>query len=333
MSADPIAGGATAGSGAARRSEPGITGADDDVPQAVLGKGYRSLGPGARQPERSQLRRNLKRFLLDNRLNLIGVCIVTVFLMLSLFGESLAPHDPYAQDITNSKLKHPSLEHPLGTDELGRDVLSRVMTGTRVSLQVAVVVLAFAVSFGTIVGALSGYLGGLADEILMRITDMFLAFPALVLAVTIAATLGKSLTNTMIALSTVFWPWYARLVRAQVLSIKERDFVTAGRSVGLSPSRLLLRHILPNAVSVIIIQLTLDVGYAILATSSLSFIGLGAQPPSPEWGTMLSDARSYFRDAWWYTTFPGVALTLTVFAFNVLGDGLQDALDPRSSRR
>jgi peptide/nickel transport system permease protein len=167
----------------------------------------------------------------------------------------------------------------------------------------------------------------------MRLTDMFLAFPALILAIAIAASLGPNLRNTMIALSTVFWPWYARLVRAQVLSIRERDFVTAGQSLGLSGPRLIFRHILPNAISVVIIQVTLDVGYAVLATSSLSFIGLGAQPPSPEWGTMMSTARNYFRDAWWYTTFPGVALTLTVLAFNLLGDGLQDALDPRSGHR
>ena len=160
-----------------------------------------------------------------------------------------------------------------------------------------------------------------------------MAFPALILAIAIAATLGRTLTNTMIALSTVFWPWYARLVRGQVLSIREREYVDAARSIGMSSWRLMLRHVLPNAAAVVIIQVTLDVGYAILATSSLSFIGLGAQPPSPEWGTMLASARNYFRDAWWYTTFPGVALTLTVFAFNVLGDGLQEALDPRSGRR
>jgi peptide/nickel transport system permease protein len=162
---------------------------------------------------------------------------------------------------------------------------------------------------------------------------MFLAFPALILAIAIAASLGRELYWTMVALATVFWPWYARLVRGQILSIRERDFVTASESIGLSGPRLLMRHILPNAASVVIIQLTLDVGYAILATSSLSFIGLGAQPPSPEWGTMMSTARNYCREAWWYTTFPGLALTLTVFAFNVLGDGLQDALDPRSGRR
>ena len=309
------------------------TGALPTTAEAGGEDGYRRLGHQARRPERSPLRRNLRRFLIGNRLNFAGLVIVGLFLFLSVFGEALAPHDPYAQDITASKLRGPSWEHPFGTDELGRDVLSRIMTGTRVSLQVAVVVLGFAVTFGTLVGAIAGFVGGIVDEVLMRFTDLFLAFPALVLAIVIAATLGRDLTNTMIALATVFWPWYARLVRAQVLSIKERDFVTAGRSLGLSSTRLLLRHVLPNAISVVIIHLTLDVGYAILATSSLSFIGLGAQPPSPEWGTMMSTARAYFRDAWWYTTFPGVALTLTVFAFNVLGDGLQDALDPRSTRR
>jgi peptide/nickel transport system permease protein len=284
------------------------------------------------KPE-SQLRKNLKRFLVNNRLNLVGVVIVGLFLFLAVFGELLAPHDPYAADITNSQLLGPSLSHPMGTDELGRDVLSRIMTGTRISVQVALIVLGFAVTFGTIVGLIAGYWGGWVDEVLMRLTDMFLAFPALILAVAIAASLGRNLRNTMIALATVFWPWYARLVRAQVLSIKEREFVQAAHSIGLTRSRIMLRHILPNAASVIIIQLTLDVGFAILATSSLSFIGLGAQPPSPEWGTMMSTARNYFRDAWWYMAFPGLALSLTVLAFNLLGDGLQDALDPRSGRR
>jgi peptide/nickel transport system permease protein len=287
----------------------------------------------SRRRSAGHLRGNLKRFLIGNRLNLAGVVIVALFLFMAVFGELLAPRDPYAQDITGSKLLAPSWTHLLGTDELGRDLLSRIMTGTRVSLEVAVVVLSFAVLFGTLVGAVSGYMGGIVDEVLMRFTDMFLAFPALVLAIAIASSLGRELKYTMVAVSTVFWPWYARLVRAQVLSIKERDYIEAGRSIGLSVSRLLFRHILPNAISVVIIQVTLDVGYAILITSSLSFIGLGAQPPSPEWGTMMSTARNYFRDAWWYITFPGVALTLTVFAFNVLGDGLQDALDPRSGRR
>jgi peptide/nickel transport system permease protein len=313
-------------------AEPAGTAA---LPDATLAESPASPALAALSTRRSgnQLRRNLRRFLIANRLNLVGVVIVALFFFMAIFGELLAPRDPYAQNITQAKLLAPSAEHLLGTDELGRDVLSRIMTGTRVSLQVAVVVLSFAVTFGTLVGALSGFLGGIVDEVLMRFTDMFLAFPALVLAIAIASSLGRELKYTMVAVSTVFWPWYARLVRAQVLSIKEREFVEAGRSIGLSSWRLLFRHILPNAASVVIIQVTLDVGYAILITSALSFIGLGAQPPSPEWGTMMSTARNYFREAWWYTTFPGVALTLTVFAFNVLGDGLQDALDPRSGRR
>jgi peptide/nickel transport system permease protein len=278
--------------------------------------------------------RNLRQFLIGNRLNLFGLCLVFLFLFLSLFGSVIAPYDPTAKgDIINAKLVGPSTTYLLGTDEQGRDVFSRVLAGARDSLMVAVIVLTVSVIVGVIVGAISGYFGGFVDEILMRITDMFLAFPALVLAIAIAATLGPSLRNTMLALATVFWPWYARLVRGQVLTIRERDYVDAARSIGLTSSRILAKHVLPNAMSVVIIQVSLDIGYAILTTSSLSFVGLGAQPPSSEWGLMLSTARNYFRDAWWYITFPGVALTLTVFAFNILGDGIQDALDPRSGRR
>ncbi|MDQ2682665.1 MAG: ABC transporter permease [Chloroflexota bacterium] len=278
--------------------------------------------------------RNLRRFIIGNRLNLLGLCLVCLFLFLSLFGSVIAPYDPAGKgDIINAKLVGPSADHLLGTDEQGRDVFSRVLGGARDSLVVALIVLSVSVVIGIVVGAIAGFFGGLVDEILMRLTDMFLAFPALVLAIAIAATLGPSLRNTMLALATVFWPWYARLVRGQVLTIRERDYVDAARAIGMPSSRILAKHIMPNAFSVVIIQLSLDVGYAILTTSSLSFVGLGAQPPSSEWGLMLSTARNYFRDAWWYITFPGIALTLTVFAFNILGDGIQDALDPRSSRR
>lgn len=278
--------------------------------------------------------RNLKRFIIGNRLNLLGLCLVVLFLFLALFGKVIAPYDPAGKgDIINAKLVGPSADHILGTDEQGRDLFSRVLAGARDSLMVAAIVLSISVAVGVVIGAIAGFFGGLVDEILMRLTDMFLAFPALVLAIAIAATLGPSLRNTMLALSTVFWPWYARLVRGQVLTIRERDYVDAARSLGLRSSRILGKHILPNAMSVVIIQVSLDVGYAILTTSSLSFVGLGAQPPSSEWGLMLSTGRNYFREAWWYITFPGIALTLTVFAFNILGDGIQDALDPRSGRR
>ena len=306
------------------------------TPDGAISQSGATLAAGSasvRSAQVNQTRRNLYRFLIRNRLNLFGTIIVALFFILAIFGSVLAPHSAYQQDIQNAKLLPPSSEHWMGTDELGRDVMSRIMVGARYSLQVAAVVLTFSVIFGTLVGAVAGFFGGLGDEILVRFTDMFLAFPALVLAIAIAATLGRSLTNTMIALATVFWPWYARLVRGQVLAVRERDYVDAGRSIGPTNTRLMFRHILPNCISVVIIQMTLDVGYAVLATSSLSFIGLGAQPPTPEWGTMMAAARNYFRDAWWYTTFPGIALTLTVLAFNLLGDGLQDALDPRSSRR
>jgi len=293
---------------------------------------FTNLPPRSQRAERW---RGFERFMFGSLLNLAGFVIVLMFLFLAIFGAALSPHDPYAppDHYVEQKLQPPSLNHPLGTDELGRDLLSRIMTGARVSLQAAVVVLALAVSLGTLIGAVSGYLGGLADEVLMRVTDMFLAFPAFILAIAIAASLGRDLRYTTIALSTVFWPWYARLVRGQVLSIKEREYVEAARCLGMSAGRLMFRHILPNAIAVVIIQITIDIGYVILSTSALSFIGLGAQPPTPEWGTMLASARPYFRDAWWYMTFPGVALTLTVFAFNALGDGLRDTLDPRSRQR
>jgi peptide/nickel transport system permease protein len=295
------------------------------LPLAAVGAGHK---------RQNMTLRNLRRFLIGNRLNLIGLLLVLLFLFLSLFGSAIAPYDPTAKgDIINAKLVGPSTTYLLGTDEQGRDVFSRVLAGARDSLMVAVIVLSISVIVGVVIGAISGFFGGWVDEIMMRITDMFLAFPALVLAIAIAATLGPSLRNTMLALATVFWPWYARLVRGQVLTIRERDYVDAARSIGLPASRILAKHIMPNAMSVVIIQVSLDIGYAILTTSSLSFVGLGAQPPSSEWGLMLSTARNYFRDAWWYITFPGVALTLTVFAFNILGDGIQDALDPRSSRR
>lgn len=208
-----------------------------------------------------------------------------------------------------------------------------MLSGAKYSLGIAFIILSIALVIGVVIGALAGYLGGLADELLMRLTDLFLAFPALILAMAIAASLGRSLQNVVIALTAVYWPWYARLVRGQVLALKEREFVEAARAMGASSHRVLLRHILPNTTAPIIVQLTIDVGYAVLATAGLSFLGLGAQPPIPEWGTMIAGARTFFREAWWYITFPGLALTLTVVGFNLLGDGLRDYLDPRTRRR
>ena len=271
----------------------------------------------------------LNQFFKGKWLNVLAVFLIALFLLTSLLGRTLAPYDPNAPEIFN-QLQAPSRAHLLGTDDLGRDILSRVMTGARISLGVAAIVLSIAVSLGCVVGGISGYVGGIYDDILMRVTDLFLAFPFLILAIAISASLGPSLRNTVIALSVVYWPWYARLVRGQVLLVKNREYVEAARSAGAADRRILVRHVFPNALSPVIVQLTLDIGYAILATSSLSFIGLGAQPPTPEWGAMINTARSHFQDAWWFITFPGVALALTVLGFNLLGDGLRDFLDPRT---
>lgn len=293
----------------------------------------RTIRTLAEQPTRTRsLLDSIRDFLTQSPLNLVGVVLIALFLFLVAFGSLLAPHDPVQPNVA-VKLQPPSSTYWFGTDELGRDVLSRIMSGAKYSLGVAFLILSIAVLVGTVVGLIAGYAGGIIDELLMRVTDLFLAFPALVLAMAIAATLGRTLENTVIALTAVYWPWYARLVRGQVLWLKEREFVEAARAIGASPFRILGRHILPNTLAVVIVQLTLDVGYAVLATSGLSFLGLGAQPPTPEWGTMIAGARTFFREAWWYITFPGLALTLTVLGFNLLGDGLRDFLDPRTRRR
>jgi peptide/nickel transport system permease protein len=272
--------------------------------------------------------RGTRRFLSQSWLNVIGLGLVLLVTLTAICGPLVAPHPPNKQNLA-TRLQAPSPEHVFGTDNFGRDVFSRVIVGARISLWVAFVVLSISVVVGFVVGAVAGLAGGIVDEVLMRITDLFLAFPALVFAAAIAATLGRDLTNTMIALSTVYWPWYARLVRAQVLVIARHDYVLAAEALGVPRSQVVWRHLLPNVLPLILVQLSLDAGYAILSTSSLSFLGLGAQPPSPEWGAMITAAREFVREAWWYMAFPGLALSLTVLGFNLLGDGLRDFLDPR----
>jgi peptide/nickel transport system permease protein len=279
----------------------------------------------------SRLRRsNLVRHLLLNPLHAFGVLLVLLVVLLAIFGPMLAPRSPIVPDY-NNMLSAPSSLHPFGTDAIGDDIFSRILAGARLSVATAASVLAIAVVIGLGLGALAGQAGGWVDEIIMRITDMFLAFPALILALAIAATLGPGLRSATIALSMAFWPWYARLLRGQVLSIKQLEYVEAARALGVSALGIMWRHILRNALSPIIVELSLDMGYAILSTASLSFIGLGAQPPSPEWGAMIVAGRDYLRTAWWMATFPGLALTLAVLGFNLVGDGLRDALDPRSA--
>jgi peptide/nickel transport system permease protein len=276
--------------------------------------------------------RRFARFTASSRLNTLGVVLVLSVLLAALFGQFLTPYGPNDISLID-RFKPPSPEHLFGTDDYGRDIFSRVLAGASISVQVAAVVISIAVVVGTLLGSVAGLLGGLADEVMMRITDLFLAFPALILAAAIAATWGGNLITTVIALTTVYWPWYARLVRGQVLSLREREYVTAARVSGAGTLELLRRHLLPNVAAYVILQVSLDIGYVILYTSSLSFLGLGAQPPTAEWGAMMTDARGFMREAWWFPTFPGLALGLTVLGFNLLGDGLRDWLDPRIGGR
>jgi peptide/nickel transport system permease protein len=267
-----------------------------------------------------------------NPVSMFGLVLAIALIGVAIAAPIIAPFDPVNLDPTN-RLLPPSAMNWFGTDDGGRDILSRVVFGARYSLLAAAVVLSLAVTVGTVVGLVAGFAGGKIDEALMRLTDMFLAFPALVLAMGISAALGASLANSMIAIAVVWWPWYARLVRGQTLRLRQEQFIDAARASGAGDAHMILRHILPNCWTPIIVQVSLDVGYAILTTASLSFIGLGAQPPTPEWGAMVSIGKDYILNQWWMATFPGLAIFLTVMAFNLLGDGLQEALSPILRRR
>ena len=261
----------------------------------------------------------------------VGLAIIIVLLFTAIFAPWLAPHDPMKVK-TSDRLKPPSKEHLLGTDDMGRDILSRIIYGSRISIMVGVVVVAISLSIGVPLGAVSGYFGGKIDSILMRITDIFLGLPSLILALAIAAALGRGIMNTMIAISITWWPWYARLVRGQTLSIREMGYIEAARAAGGSSFRIVLTHVLPNCISPIIVTASMDMGYTILAAAALGFIGLGAQPPSPEWGLMVSIGRTYMMNYPWVATFPGLAILITVLGFNLVGDGLRDLLSPRLRR-
>ena len=266
--------------------------------------------------------------LLRSPLTVIGLAIILMFVLSAVFAPLLAPMDPI-QQILSQRLKPPSAGHWLGMDQLGRDVLSRLLFGAPISLTVGLVVVGSASTLGTLVGLIAGYARGTVDELLMRLTDIFLAFPPLILAMAIAGALGPSLNNAMIAIATVTWPVYARLVRGQVLSLREREFVEAAFSIGASTPRILFRHLLPNALAPILVQASFDMGGAILSAAGLSFIGFGARPPTPEWGVMISEGSKFFSTQPWLSFFPGLAILLTVAAFNLIGDGLRDAFDPR----
>ncbi|HUQ42728.1 MAG TPA: nickel transporter permease [Candidatus Limnocylindrales bacterium] len=261
-------------------------------------------------------------------LNVLALTIIALFALGAILAPLIAPYDPLAQDLA-IRLDPPSGAHWLGTDQLGRDILSRLLYGSRISLVIGVVVVGLAGIFGTIVGLLAGYAGGLVDEAMMRLTEIFLAFPPLILAMAIAGALGPSLTNAIIAIAAVTWAVYARLARGQILSLRQREYVEAARSIGARPGRILFRHLLPNAVAPLLIQASFDMGAAIISAAGLSFIGFGAQPPTPEWGVMISEGRNFISTQPWLSLFPGLAILLAVGAFNLLGDGLRDVLDPR----
>lgn len=269
-----------------------------------------------------------------DHLAVAGLIIILAVLLLALAAPFVAPYPEQGRGDSNlsERLEAPSAQHWFGTDRQGRDILSRILFGARISFRVAFLVTAAAVLIGSPLGAVAGYYGGWVDEVIMRFTDLLLAFPALLLAIAIVAVLGPSLEHGMIAIAISWWPWYTRLVRGVAVSVRERPFIEAARAAGVSDIKIVLFHVLPNCLTPVIVQATLDVGSVILATASLSFIGLGAQPPQPEWGLMVSEGRSYVLEQWWYATFPGLAIFVLVLSFNLVGDALRDVLDPRMKR-
>lgn len=262
----------------------------------------------------------------------VGVLVIMIVLyFLAVAAPLLVPYSPEVIDL-GATLSPPSAEHPLGTDKYGRDVLSRVVYGSRVSLAVGFVAVGISVTIGTLLGALAGYYGGVVDNVIMRLVDVVISFPLLFLILTVMAFVGPSIWNIMIVIGVFSWTGVARLVRGQILSLREQEFVEAARAMGASDYRIIFRTILPNAVAPVIVAATLGVAGAILTESALSYLGLGVQPPIPSWGNMLFEGQSTFRHAWWIATFPGAAIFITVMCFNILGDALRDALDPKLRR-
>lgn len=266
-----------------------------------------------------------------NRGAVAGAAVVLAFIVMALFARWVAPYDPLAQDLA-ARLQPPGPAHWLGTDDLGRDVLSRLIAGASISLQVGLISVGLAFAAGSALGLAAGYFGGWVDEVLMRLIDVVMAFPTILLAILVVAVLGPSLQNAMIAVAIVNVPAYARLVRGSAMSVMRQEYVESARAIGSGHFRIALLHVFPNCLTPLVVQATLGVASAILETAGLSFLGLGAQPPLPEWGAMLNGARAFIRSAPWTVAFPGLAIVAVVLGFNLLGDGLRDLLDPRSRR-
>ncbi|MER8752401.1 ABC transporter permease [Mesorhizobium sp. M1050] len=265
-----------------------------------------------------------------NRLAFLGLLIIIALLVVAAFAGVLAPYSPTFGDLKNARLLAPSAEHWFGTDDLGRDILSRILYGSRWTLYVVILVAIIAAPIGLLVGTVAGYAGGWTDAILMRITDIFLAFPKLILALAFVAALGPGIENAVLAIAITSWPPYARIARAETLTVRNSDYIKAVQLMGASPFRIVLRHIMPLCISSLIIRVTLDMAGIILTAAGLGFLGLGAQPPLPEWGTMIASGRRFVLDQWWVAGAPGFAILIVSLGFNLLGDGLRDALDPRS---
>ena len=265
----------------------------------------------------------------ENRLAVLGLLIITALIFIAAFAPQIAPFDPIATNLTN-RLQPLSSQHYFGTDEVGRDIFSRIVWGSRLTLYVIGLVAIIAAPVGIVIGTASGYFGGFIDTVLMRITDIFLAFPKLILALAFVAALGPGIENAIIAISITSWPPYARIARAETITIRNSDFIKAIRLQGAGPIRIITGHIMPLCISSLIVRVTLDMAGIILTAAGLGFLGLGAQPPSPEWGAMTSSGRAYILDHWWLITMPGSAIFVVSLAFNLLGDGLREVLDPKS---
>ncbi len=280
-----------------------------------------------KKKKQTKFREVIKR-LSKNKLAVIGMIIIFALIFIAIFANKIATHD-YAEQDYSAILEKPSSEHLFGTDNLGRDLFSRVIYGTRYSLSMGVITVMIAAILRTIIGSFAGYYGGRIDNIIMRILDVFQSIPILVFAIILAATLGPGLVNAMIAMGVATMPTYARLIRASIMQERNNEYVEAATAINASDMRILFKHILPNAISPMIVHVTMNIGFAILIASTLSFLGLGAQPPTPEWGAILSEGKNYMRDSGYILLYPGAMIMLSVLSFNLVGDGLRDALDPR----
>jgi peptide/nickel transport system permease protein len=272
-------------------------------------------------------------FFRKDRLAMVSLVFIVLLTLIALFASALTPYANEGLGEPNlvNKFMPPSKAHPFGTDSLGRDMVARMMFGARTSLSIGLLVVVIAVLIGAPLGAVAGFFGGWVDEIIMRVTDVFLAFPPLLLAIAIAAALGPSFFNAMLAIALTWWPWYTRLVRAQAISLRERSFIEAARAIGVKNLTIIWKHILPNVLTSVLVQSTLDLGSAILTGAGLSFLGLGSQPPTADWGIMINEGRLYvLAGRWWIAAFSGLAIFLTTLAFNLLGDGVRDSADPRT---